>query len=171
MDHSEEMIEHETKRESNLITIRDLCPLTEYGIYGLNKSHNLSHLCSKTNNQPRYLYSHFTRTHCIKSSIAYQLVKAVRNGSDRIKTKIFPQDNTSVSIEDIQCPFDKNSIRFNKNNSIPNTPCYSKLVYHGFRNHLRTVHCITKLNSELIYNAMKDYGTISHVQFEEDLCE
>jgi hypothetical protein len=107
----------------------------------------------------------------MKSSIAYQLVKAIRNGCDPKKTKIFPKDGTTVSIENIQCPFDNTAIKFNKKNRIPNTPCYASLAYHYFKNHLRTVHSIRKLNADLIYHAMKDYGTISHVQFEEDLCD
>jgi len=89
-----------------------------------------------------------------------------------METIIFPQDDNSSAVrENIQCPFDNTAIKFNKENSIPNTPCYSSLAYHYFKNHLRTVHSITKLNADLIYNAMKNYGTISHVQFEEDLCE
>ncbi len=117
------------------------------------------------------MYIHFTRYHCIKSSIAYKLVKAIRNGCNPIETNIFPQDNTSVYIEKISCPFDNTATKFNKKNFIPNTPCYASLTYYYFKNHLRTVHSITKLNADLIYNAMKDYGTISHVQFEEDICE
>jgi hypothetical protein len=107
----------------------------------------------------------------MKSSMAYQLVKAIRNGYDPIETKIFPQNNPTGFNENISCPFDNSAKKFNKKNSIPNTPCYSSLSYHYFKNHLRTVHSITKLNADLIYDAMKNYGTISHVQFEEDLCE
>jgi hypothetical protein len=88
-----------------------------------------------------------------------------------METKIFPQDNSSVFIENIPCPFDNMARKFYKKNFIPNTPCHSSLAYHYFKNHLRTVHSITKLNADLIYKAMKNYGTISHVQFEEDLCE
>ena len=84
-----------------------------------------------------------------------------------MQTKVFPQDNTSVFIENIQCPFHDTSVKYN----IPNTPCYSSLVYHYFRDHLRHVHSITKVNADLIYNAMKEYRSINHLQFEEDLCE
>jgi hypothetical protein len=86
-------------------------------------------------------------------------------------TKIFPQDNTSIVVEDIQCPFDGTMVKINKKYAIPNTPCHSSLVYHCFKSHLRAVHLITKSNTELIYNAMQTYGTISHIQFDEDLCE
>jgi len=89
-----------------------------------------------------------------------------------METIIFPQDDNSSGIrENIQCPFDDTAIKFNKENSIPNTPCYLSFIHHSFKDHLRCVHLITNTNAELIYNAMKDYGTISHVQFEEDLCE
>ena len=110
---------------------------------------------------------HFTRTHRIKSSIAYQLLRAIRNGSDPMQTKVFPQDNTSVFIKNIQCPFDDTSVKLN----IPNTPCCSSLGYYYFRDHLQNVHSITKVNANLIYQAMKEYGTINHLQLKEDLCD
>ncbi|CAF0880397.1 unnamed protein product [Rotaria sordida] len=157
--------------KSNLALLRDLCPLTQYGIFGLNSSYNLLNLCSNNNNRRLNLYAHFTRTHRIKPSIALQLLKAIQNNWDPIETKIFPQDHTQAFTENIQCPFDDTAIKFTKENSIPNTPCYSSIAFHKFKNHLCSVHSITKLNAKLIYKAMKDYGTISHVQFEEDLCQ
>ncbi len=159
------------KGEPNVVLIRDYCPLTKFGIFGLKHSHNLPRLCTKSNNRRRYLYLHLTHFHRIKSSIANKLVKAIRDGYDPMETIIFPQDNTQVTDENLPCPFDSSATKFNQKNSIPNTPCTSSLNYHYFKNHLRTVHSITKLNANLILKAMKKVGTISHVQFEEDLCE
>lgn len=159
------------KHKSNVLLLRDFCPLTQFGVYGLNSSHNLSRLCSKTRNKQRVLYIHFTRYHSIKSSIAYQLVKAIRNNCDPSETKIFPQDNTSICMENISCPFDEIRQKFTKKHSIPNTPCHSTVAYHYFRDHLRKIHSITKLNTNLILKAIKERGTISHIQFKDDLCE
>ncbi|CAF4490640.1 unnamed protein product, partial [Rotaria sp. Silwood2] len=154
-----------------LALLRDVCPLTQYGIFGLNSSYNLLRLCSNKSNKQLNLYAHFTRTHRLKASIAHQLLKAIRNNCDPIETKIFPQDHTKAFVENIQCPFDDTAIKFTKKNSIPNTPCHSSIVGYSFKHHLCHVHSITKLNAKLIYEAMKDCGTISHVQFEEDLCK
>ncbi|CAF2314870.1 unnamed protein product [Rotaria sp. Silwood2] len=158
-------------QKPNLALLRDVCPLTQYGIFGLNSSYNLLRLCSNKSNKQLNLYAHFTRTHRLKASIAHQLLKAIRNNCDPIETKIFPQDHTKAFVENIQCPFDDTAIKFTKKNSIPNTPCHSSIVGYSFKHHLCHVHSITKLNAKLIYEAMKDCGTISHVQFEEDLCK
>ncbi|CAF0727191.1 unnamed protein product [Rotaria sp. Silwood1] len=168
-----EILPQEVKKtkKTNVSLLRDFCPLTRYGIFGLHSSYNLLRLCSNKNNKQRNLYAHFTRTHRIKSSIACELLKAIHNNCDPIETKIFPQDHTKAFIENIQCPFDNTATRFTKENSIPNTPCYSSIVRHSFKHHLCHAHSITKLNAKLIYKAMTDYGTISHIQFEEDLCD
>lgn len=88
-----------------------------------------------------------------------------------MKTKIFPEDNTEAFVEDINCPFNSEAIEFTRNNSIPNTPCYASISLYHFREHLRAAHCITKTNAKLIYDAMKNYGDIEQVQFQDNLCE
>lgn len=151
-------------------SVHDFCPLTELGVYGLTSSHNLQRLCSKEKNKKRFLYVHLNYYHSIKPNIAYQLVRAVGSGCDPHETIIFPEDTTSVCIERIKCPFDRTAKKFYKKNAIPKTPCSNVMNYRSFKSHLRTKHSITKTNIELIYNAMMDHGTISHVQFEEELC-
>ena len=84
-----------------------------------------------------------------------------------METKIFEQINKQT----LQCPFNKSALKFNEENCIPKTPCYSLLDQDDFKRHLRQVHSITKITTDLIYDALKEYGTISRVQFEEDLCE
>ena len=154
----------------DVCSVRDFCPLTELGVYGLTSSHNLHQLCSKEKNKKRFLYVHFNYYHSIKPNIAYQLVKAVGNGCNPHETIVFPEDTTSICIERIKCPFDRTAEKFYKKNAIPKTPCSKVTNYRNFKSHLRTRHSITKTNIELIYKAMMDHGTISHVQFEEDLC-
>lgn len=152
--------------------VRECCPLTQHGVFGLQPSHNIHHLCNETNNTPRFLYGHFTRTHRIKPSIATHLVRAIRDQLDPMETKIFPQEgDESVHVEDIACPFNRTAAKFNQENDIPKTPCSVLLDRYDLKRHLRNVHMITKANTELIYRAMVEHGTISHVQFEEDLCE
>lgn len=41
----------------------------------------------------------------------------------------------------------------------------------NFKVHLFNVYSIMKRNAELSNNAIKDFDTINHVHFEEDLCE
>ncbi|CAM2704029.1 unnamed protein product [Rotaria socialis] len=161
------------KRKTDLWTLRDFCPLTKVGVFGLNLNSSLEvpRLCSSINNKRRYLYVHFTRTHRIESSIALQLLKAIQNNSNPMETIIFPQDNSKAFVENIKCPFDITTIEFMEENSIPNTPCDASIGHYYFKSHLHTVHSITKANSTLIYNAIKDYGNISHLKFGEDLCE
>ncbi|CAF1013369.1 unnamed protein product [Adineta steineri] len=172
MNSTHQLAPIEETRELPSTTLRDFCPLTQYGVFGLNSSHNIARLCSKKKKQQLYLYKHFRRTHHIEPEIAHQLIKAIRNNCNPIETKIFPQNtNRRISIENIRCPFDNTANDFNEENSIPNTPCYISCVDHDFKNHLQNIHSITTLNVELIYNAMKNYGTISYVQFEEDLCQ
>ena len=151
--------------------VHDFCPLTQLGVFGLKRSHNLQRLCSKATNRRRYLYVHLTTYHRLKSSLANKITKAIRTGQDPMKTQIFPENSTDIIEGDVSCPFDGTATKFNKENSIPNTPCTSSMFRHYLKTHLCRVHSITPMNAKLICRAMRNSGTISHVQFEEDLCE
>ena len=152
-------------------TIYDYCPLTQFGVFGLKRSHNLPRLCSDSTNRRRYLYFHLANYHRLQSSIANKIAKAVHMGQDPLKTQIFPQDSTDITVKSMPCPFDSTARKFNEENAIPNTPCTSSMFADYFKTHLCKVHSISSTNAKLIYRAMKTSGTISHVQFEEDLCE
>ncbi|UJR25602.1 hypothetical protein I4U23_006946 [Adineta vaga] len=162
----------EKTRTISLNLLRDICPLTKYGVFGLENLQNIKRFCSNENRTSVYLYIHFIRTHHIKPYIATQLVRAIRSKCNPMETKIFPQINHNIiTKKTFQCPFNKNAMKFNEENSIPKTPCCSLIEEDNFQKHLGEIHSITKANIDLIYNAMKHHGTISHVQFEEDLCE
>ncbi|CAF0916779.1 unnamed protein product [Adineta ricciae] len=158
---------NEKPRPSTLHLLRDICPLTKYGVFGLENVQDIKRFCPIDNKIPVYLYIHFIRTHNIRPYVATQLVRALRNQCNLMETKIFTQINKQT----LQCPFNKSALKFNEENCIPKTPCYSLLDQDDFKRHLRQVHSITKMNTDLIYDAVKEYGTISRVQFEEDLCE
>ena len=155
----------------SVISFRDVCPLVQYGAFGLKASHDLPRLCSRTD-ETRILYGHFTQVHRLKSSVAYRLVKAMCNGEDPKTTKIFPQDNTSALTEKIICPFNtKNAEKLREHGNIPNSPCAKTFSYHVLKEHLRTEHSITARNAELIYCDMKFSGTIHHIRFDGNLCD
>ncbi|CAF1138048.1 unnamed protein product [Adineta ricciae] len=158
---------NEKPRPTSLHLHRDICPLTKYGVFGLENVQDIKRFCPIDNKTPVYLYIHFIRTHNIRPYVATKLVRALRNRCNLMETKIFEQINKQT----LQCPFNKSALKFNEENCIPKTPCYSLLDQDDFKRHLRQVHSITKMNTDLIYDAVKEYGTISRVQFEEDLCE
>lgn len=151
--------------------VHAFCPLTQLGVFGLKRSHNLERLCTESNNRQRYLYFHLTMYHHLKSSLANKITKAVGNGQDPMTTTIFPPDSPDVTVENMSCPFDSKASKFNDKHAIPNTPCTSTMYPHHFKNHLCKVHSISPTNAKLIYRAVKKTGTMSHVQFEEDLCQ
>lgn len=151
--------------------VYDYCPLTELGVFGLKSSHNLPRLCCKTTNRRRYIYFHLSNYHRLKSNFANKITKAVFQGQDPMKTLIFPPDMTEIIVGNMQCPFDSTATKFTEKNNIPNTPCTSSVFFHYFKIHLQKVHSISRANAKLIYRAVKSSGTISHVQFEEDLCD
>lgn len=159
------------KRRFDVTSVYEYCPLTRLGVYGLKSTHNIPRLCTKTTNRRRYLYVHLSNYHRLKSTYANKIAKAVQHNQDPMKTMIFPPDSTEVIVGDMQCPFDSTAAKFNEKNAIPNTPCTTAVFYNYFQAHLQRVHSISRTNAKLIFRAMKNSGTISHVQFEEDLCD
>lgn len=150
---------------SDLCRYRDICPITEFGVFGLKESHNIPRLCSKINRE-RCLYGHFIQTHRIISSIASQLVKAMAAGADPMKTIIFPNDGSIVVKDEFTCPLNTTSLnKIGVDVDIPHTPCYAKLHDLNFKYHLTHTHELSKDDAATMHRAMKNFGTIDHIEW------
>lgn len=151
----------DNRKSVNLRQLRSVCPLTKIGVFGLMETHNLTNLCTGQL-KSIVLLTHLIFKHRIQSKISYQIVKAISQNLDPMTTIIFPQDDRSITVEDVPCPFNAETMsKLSTTLSIPQTPCTSKIHTYYIKSHLISTHRLSKADAQLIHDMMKSNGQIS----------
>lgn len=136
------------------------CPLTRFGIYGLQSKHNVILCTSQTNKSDHHLMKHFYHDHHIKWLFAYQLTKAVMNQSDPQTTCIFP---SNVDIIDKRfyvryCPLKEMGL----------SNCRKKFFKNSLDQHLLKVHQLSFETRKQIVETIETDGSLSSLHLDRN---
>jgi hypothetical protein len=153
--------------ESNTRTTRDAimsfhgqCPLTRFGIFGLNNEHNVC-LCLSGNRIPNHhLVTHFRRYHHLTLSLSYELTKAMINKLNPLTTCIFRSDMHIIDkrFYVIRCPLKRMKL----------SSCKKKFYKDSLRTHLLRVHRLTSKTTNQIVGTINAQGDLTKLDFDED---
>ncbi|CAF1098476.1 unnamed protein product [Didymodactylos carnosus] len=170
LDSNIDLFSHETIQinRQNPTRFKTNCPLTQYGVYGVLKQHQIS-LCTGRHG---LLRDHLCRYHNFAPVCARKFVKAVMNKINKTEQLFDPNEVIIDQNLEITCPFDVNYSglqTFNINHPVTNTPCSKKLKKFNLQQHLRQHHHLTLDETRRIMREHRNDHNLNITKNEHDV--
>lgn len=151
-------------------SVRDYCPLTRDGAFGIHSHIHGIRLCpSRPREYQRtcLLSRHFRRVHHLTPSVSLTIARAIGSGQDPMETRLFNEDQVILNLDELRsvnCPMNKPLTHY-PFLQIPQYPCNTIKQVRHLKDHLRRVHQLTNPAANLIIKVVKNDLPIERIQF------
>lgn len=147
-------------------TVRDYCPLTRDGAFGIHSRIHGVRLCPDRSR--KYLLSqHFRCVHHLTPTVSLTMARAIASGHDPMETRLFNDDQVILNLDELRsvnCPMNKPMIHY-PDIQIPQLPCNTIKQVRHLKDHLCRAHQLTKPAANLIIKLIKNDLSIERIQF------
>ncbi|UJR35230.1 hypothetical protein I4U23_027995 [Adineta vaga] len=152
--------------------IRDYCPLTHDGAFGINAETHGVRLCPKkplAHQRTYRLNEHFRRVHHLTGFASLALARAVGAKQNPLTTRLFNDHDTILNIEElrtINCPINQPFLHHSLL-QIENYPCKTVRQVRHLRDHLKRSHKFTNRAANIIVKAVKNNRPVHMIEFPQ----
>ncbi|CAF1650794.1 unnamed protein product [Adineta ricciae] len=150
--------------------IRDYCPLTYNGAFGINSQAHGVRLCPQKSLEHRRTYrlnEHFRRVHHLTGFASLALARAVGAGKDPTTTRLFSDHDIILNIDELRtvnCPITQPFVH-HRLLQIENSPCSAIKQVRQLREHLKRSHKFSSRAANIIVKAVKSDIPVHTLQF------
>lgn len=150
--------------------IRDFCPLTTDGAFGIDFQHHGIRLCPTRNDENRRTYrlnEHFRRFHLLSPLASLKLVRAISEGQRPTETKLFTDQDNLLNVDavrHVRCPINKPFVH-HRQLKAKEFPCFETMQQRQLKDHLQKKHGFSTQAVRIIVNAIQSNKSVNNIQF------